>query len=489
MKTITVIPLGVPGSTALSSLEALKKADRLYLQTAEHPCSRVVTGENGLRPDAVPLDELYRSSFDFDELNDRIADTLTADPAEDIGFAVIGRGVGADLGQKLSKKAAEKGFALRVLPSSGFAEAALAAAFSAGKAEFFSDYDLRTARNLKISSPEQPLVIEELDTLLRAGEVKLALSEYYPDDWSVTLLSMDERGEYRARSLPVFELDRPGNAPLCGAATVLIVPACPLTERTRHGFESLMEVMHRLRAPGGCPWDAEQTHASLRSSLIEESYEVLDAIDREDMTALEEELGDLLLQVVFHAVIEEERSEFTIRDVITGIVNKLIYRHPHVFGDVKVNSSDDVLVNWENLKQKEKHQQTVADAMRSVPASFPALMRSCKIQKKAAHVGFDWPTAEEAFPKIAEEAEEVREAMTEGDKAHLTEEIGDLLFAVVNVARLKKVDPELALGAASDKFMRRFIAMEELIAANGLSLNEMTLEEMDRWWDRVKKRE
>ncbi len=489
MKTITVIPLGVPGSIALSSVEALKKADRLYLQTAEHPASRIVVGESGLRPDAIALDELYRSSFDFEELNSRIAERLTGDGAENVGFAVIGRGVGADLAGKLAKKAAEKHISLRFLPSSGFAEAALAAAFSAGETEPFSDYDLRTARSLMVSSPELPLVIEECDTLLRAGEVKLQLLEYYPDDHRVMLCSMDDSGAYKAQSLPVFELDRPGNARLYGAATVLIVPACPLTKRTRHGMESLMEVMHRLRAPGGCPWDAEQTHSSLRSSLIEESYEVLDAIDREDMTALEEELGDLLLQVVFHAVIEEERSEFNMRDVITGIVNKLIYRHPHVFGDVKVNSSDDVLVNWENLKQKEKHQQTVADAMRSVPASFPALMRSYKIQKKAAHVGFDWPSAEEAFPKIAEEAEEVREAMAEGSGPHLAEEIGDLLFAVVNVARLKKVDPELALGAASDKFMRRFIAMEELIAKEGLSLSDMTLEEMDRRWDRVKKGE
>ncbi|MBR6006028.1 MAG: nucleoside triphosphate pyrophosphohydrolase [Clostridia bacterium] len=250
-----------------------------------------------------------------------------------------------------------------------------------------------------------------------------------------------------------------------------------------------MELMYHLRAPGGCPWDAEQTHKSLRSSLIEESYEVLDALDRDDMAGLEEELGDLLLQVVFHAVIEEERSEFTMRDVTTGIVNKLIYRHPHVFGDVHVRNSDDVLFNWENLKQKEKHLETVADTMRSVPAAFPALMRSYKIQKKAAHVGFDWPDALTALPKVAEEAEEVREAALTGDKDHIYEEIGDLLFACVNVARLLKIDPELALGAATDKFMRRFIAMEELIAKDGRSLSGMTLEEMDAYWDTVKKSE
>ena len=298
---------------------------------------------------------------------------------------------------------------------------------------------------------------------------------------------MNAAGEYEVKMLPVYMLDHAENAALYGAATVIIVPPCELTRRSRHGLEALMEVMHRLRAPGGCPWDAEQTHSSLRSSLIEESYEVLDAIDREDMTALEEELGDLLLQVVFHAVIEEERSEFTMRDVVTGIVNKLIYRHPHVFGDVSVGSSDEVLTNWENLKQKEKHQSTVADAMRAVPASFPALMRSYKVQKKAAHVGFDWPNALEALPKVLEEAGEVREAIESGESAHISEEIGDLLFACVNTARLLKVDPELALGEATEKFMRRFIAMEALILSDGRHFEGMTLDEMDLYWEKVKK--
>ena len=247
-----------------------------------------------------------------------------------------------------------------------------------------------------------------------------------------------------------------------------------------------MEVMHRLRAPGGCPWDAEQTHSSLRSSLIEESYEVLDAIDREDATALEEELGDLLLQVVFHAIIEEERREFNMIDVISGIVNKLIYRHPHVFGEVKVNSADDVLVNWEALKKKEKHQDTVADTMRSIPAAFPALMRSSKIQKKAANVGFDFDNAAMALPKVHEEADEVLAAINSGDKENLAEEIGDLLFACVNVARLVKVDPELALSAATDKFMKRFISMEALILSEGKRLEGMGLTEMDSYWDRIK---
>lgn len=486
MKTITIIPLGVPGSTTASSAEAIKASERLFLQTAQHPAARICLE---LRPDAIALDELYASSFDFDELNECVAERLTSDDAENIGFAVLGRGAGEALMQKLAEKAHERGFRLSVLPGAGFAEAAFAAAFSAGCLPYFSDHTVKSARDLTCCDPELPLVIEEVDSLLRAGEVKLVLSEYYPDELPAAVAKMDENGVYTVRSIPVFELDRPQNAALYGADTVIMLPRCGLMERKKHGFDALMEVMRRLRAPGGCPWDAEQTHKSLRSSLIEESYEVLDALDREDMTGLEEELGDLLLQVVFHAVIEEERREFTMRDVTTGIVSKLIYRHPHVFGDVHVNNADDVLFNWENLKQKEKHQQTVADAMRSVPAAFPALMRSYKIQKKAAHVGFDWPDAESALPKVPEEAEEVREAIAAGDREHTAEEIGDLLFACVNVARLLKVDPELALNAATDKFMRRFIAMEKLILGEGRSLSDMSLEEMDTYWERIKKSE
>lgn len=491
MKVLTIIPLGTPCTMSKANMDALMNSQKLIFQTLEHPCAEAALVSCGIDPkNVISMDEYYNGSFDFDELNEAIAARLASafdEPGvEAVGFAVLGRGAGADLIRKIHTHLPEKHAALMILPSCGFAEAALASAFGAGL-PYFSDFDLRTAQSLKISDPEQPLVIEECDTLLRAGEVKLMLSEYYPDDHALYLANMNAAGEYEVKMLPVHMLDHAENAPLYGAATVVIVPPCELARRSRHGFEALMEVMRRLRAPGGCPWDAEQTHSSLRSSLIEESYEVLDALDREDMTALEEELGDLLLQIVFHAVIEEERSEFTMRDVTTGIVNKLIYRHPHVFGDVSVGSSDEVLTNWENLKQKEKHQSTVADAMRAVPASFPALMRSYKVQKKAAHVGFDWPNALEALPKVLEEAGEVREAIESGESAHISEEIGDLLFACVNTARLLKVDPELALGEATEKFMRRFIAMEALILSDGRHFEGMTLEEMDLYWEKVKK--
>lgn len=488
MKSITIVPLATPGMLTKAAETALNTADRLFLQTAEHPVSRILI-RDGVIKNAEAFDAYYNESFDFDELNERIALRL-ADEAEsrDVCCAVLGRGAGEALMKALMLLSAERGISVRCLPSSGFCQAALSAAFNAG-VSYFSDHDLRTAADLRAISVDMPLVIEEVDTLLRAGEVKLILGEYYPDEHTVHIAAMDETGEYRVVSMPLCQIDAQNNAALYGAASVLIVERCELEKCTRHGFDALMDVMYRLRAPGGCPWDAEQTHTSLRSSLIEESYEVLDAIDRNDLTALEEELGDLMLQVVFHAIIEEERSEFTMRDVITGIVNKLIYRHPHVFGSVKVAGADEVLVNWENLKQKEKHQQSVADAMRAVPAAFPALMRSYKIQKKAAHVGFDWPKATDALEKVREETDEVLAAIEANDPENIYEEIGDLLFACVNTSRLAKVDPELALASATDKFMRRFIEMEGLILDDGLDLSALSLEQMDAYWDRVKKTE
>ena len=481
MNTITIIPLATPGTISGASIEAIKAADKLYVQTAKHFCAEIVSR---LRSDAAGMDDLYDECSDFDELNERLADRLTSGGS--CSYAVLNRGINSALMSKLRQYAIDRGFSFSIIPSQGYAEAALSACLNQGFDVDECEYSIRSAMSLSVNDTNNELIVEEIDSLLMAGDVKLKLLELYPDEHEVFLCTLNPCCGYIAENLPLCRLDFPENAPKFDAATVLVVPKCSLTQRTRHGMDGLMEVMHRLRAPGGCPWDAEQTHSSLRSSLIEESYEVLDAIDREDATALEEELGDLLLQVVFHAIIEEERREFNMIDVVSGIVNKLIYRHPHVFGEVKVNSADDVLVNWEALKKKEKHQDTVADTMRSVPAAFPALMRSGKIQKKAANVGFDFDNAAMALPKVHEEADEVLAAINSGDKENLAEEIGDLLFACVNVARLVKVDPELALSAATDKFMKRFISMEALILSEGKRLEGMSLTEMDSYWDRIK---
>lgn len=257
-----------------------------------------------------------------------------------------------------------------------------------------------------------------------------------------------------------------------------------LLDKKSYDFNDLVEIVRILRAPGGCPWDAEQTHQSIRRNLLEEAYEVVEAIDENSPDHLKEELGDLLLQVVFHAGIARDDGWFDLNDVADGECKKLIFRHPHVFGDVTVRSSGEVLVNWEELKRKEKGQNSYADTVDAVARSLPALWRAEKVQKKAAKCGFDWDNIDGAADKLAEEAEEFRAALKgDGDPV---EELGDLLFAAVNAARFLKVDPEDCLHAASDKFSARFRKVEELAAAQGKKLDDMSLAEMDELWDAVK---
>ena len=244
--------------------------------------------------------------------------------------------------------------------------------------------------------------------------------------------------------------------------------------------------MHRLRAPGGCPWDAEQTHESLLPHLIEEAYEVAEAARSGDMAHFCEELGDLLLQPVFHAEIASETGAFTLDDIARGITEKLIRRHPHVFGEAKVDGSEGVLKQWDEIKRAEKgdRPQTL---LHGISMGLPSLMRAQKLQKKAAKVGFDWPDAAPVLDKIREEADEIKEAVAAGDPRAVAEEVGDLLFSVVNLARKLGVDAESALAAANGKFESRFGAVEARIKAAGKNMADCTLAELDAEWDAVKR--
>ncbi len=254
--------------------------------------------------------------------------------------------------------------------------------------------------------------------------------------------------------------------------------------KNSYNCQDLMEIVRVLRHPGGCPWDQEQTHQSIRRNFLEETYEVAEAIDREDLDGLKEELGDVLLQVFFHTSIEEDAGRFTLDDVADGVCKKLIYRHPHVFGDVTVDSTDQVLSNWEELKKKEKHQDTQADAVDAVARTLPALWRAEKMKKKAAKAGFDWRDVSGALDKLFEEAEELKAAVLneEGDPV---EELGDVLFAAVCVGRFLEADPEVALHAACDKFSARFRRLEALTAERGLKLDELSGQEQIALWREV----
>ena len=260
-------------------------------------------------------------------------------------------------------------------------------------------------------------------------------------------------------------------------------------EKSRKAMARLLMIMEKLRGENGCPWDKEQDHISLRKYMIEECYEVIDAIDRNDDDDLREELGDLLLQVVFHAQLGRERGVFDFADVADGISEKMIRRHPHVFGNGHCDTADEVLVNWAAIKEEEKKDKGKVSRRLDIPQTFPALYRAQKVQKKAADVGFDWDQSEDVEAKILEEIKEVKEAAAGGDRAAIQDEIGDLLFAAVNWSRFYHIDGEEALRESTEKFRRRFYKMEDLILAEGKDLGEMSLEEMDAYWERVKAEE
>ena len=254
----------------------------------------------------------------------------------------------------------------------------------------------------------------------------------------------------------------------------------------KYSIEQLLEIMRKLRAPDGCPWDKEQTHASIRSNFLEEAYEAVDAIDRDHTEDMCEELGDVLMQVVFHAVMAEEENRFDFSDVVDGVCKKLVYRHPHVFGNVKADTTEKVLDNWEKLKRVEKSQSTYTDTLRSIPSAFPALLRAQKVQNRASKAGYDFESAFAAFLKIKEETDEVNEIINSGNKERLTEELGDLLFSVVNTGRLLGIDCEEALSRATAKFTDRFENAENMIIADGLDMKEVSSDKLDEYWNKAK---
>lgn len=258
-------------------------------------------------------------------------------------------------------------------------------------------------------------------------------------------------------------------------------------QKDKYNFEDLLRIMEILRAPDGCMWDREQDHQSIRRNFIEETYEVCEAIDEQDTEHLKEELGDVLLQVVFHTQMEKEKGVFDIGDVADGVCKKLIFRHPHIFGSVKVGSSEEILRNWDALKRVEKHQETDTAALDSVARSLPSLIRAEKLQKKAAKVGFDWENVQGAFDKVGEETEELQQAI--GGNGDAEEELGDLLFAVVNVARHLKIDPERALEKTCNKFISRFASMERQARGENKVLSDLSLAELDALWNKSKEQE
>lgn len=259
-----------------------------------------------------------------------------------------------------------------------------------------------------------------------------------------------------------------------------------MKNKEKYSYNDLLEIIQILRSKNGCPWDLKQTHNSLLPNLLEETYEVIDAIKKNNKDSLKEELGDLLLQIVFHARISEEDNEFTMEEVIDGICKKLILRHPHIFGNVIANTTEKVLDNWEQIKKIEKGYKTQTEVLRSVPEVLPSLLRAYKVQKKAAHVGFDWNNIDDVIKKIDEEKKELLDAIKNNNKNEILEEYGDYLFSIVNFARFLKINPEFALTNTTEKFINRFEYVENTAISQDKKLENMTFKEMDKLWEEAK---
>ncbi|MFC4768552.1 nucleoside triphosphate pyrophosphohydrolase [Effusibacillus consociatus] len=481
MAILHIVGLG-PGSWTglpLGTYQILQEGKKLFLRTERHPVVQDLE-KKGIR--FHPLDELYEQAEDFESLYQEIVDKLFREAKEhgEIVYAVPGHpGVAERTVRIALEKGASAGVEIKLGPGHSFLDELLLR-IGVDPTDGLLILD---GTDLKASSlnPTLHTILVQVYNQEIAAEVKLCLMEDYPDDYPVTVArAVGVEAQERVEQVPLYELDR---LDFVDHLTTLYLPGSEEARITHRQFSKLVEIVQILRSPEGCPWDREQTHQSIRKNVIEEAYEVAEAIDLDDPDALSEELGDLLLQVALHAQIASEEGTFTIHDTIQAINDKLIRRHPHVFGNKDAADAEDALTNWEEIKRQEKREKGLPEGVSildSVPASQPAMAVSYKLQKKAAEVGFEWPDVDGVLDKIKEELEELRETQ---DKS---EELGDVLFVLVNLARYLKVDPEESLAKTNHKFRRRFAYIEKKLSEQGKSFQNSTLEEMDHWWNEAK---
>ncbi len=427
-------------------------------------------------------DHAYEKYDSFDDVYKYIAEDLITKikDDEDLIYAVPGHPLVAEKSViNLIELCKENNIQYEVLPAVSFVDAMMEA-LQVDPIEGVKIIDAFDMKN-QILDKRVGTIITQVYNNFIASEVKLRLLEGYEDDTEIIFVrAAGVEGLESIRKIPLYELDWQEDIDYLTSIYI------PKDLGNKKDFQDLLDIIETLRNPGGCPWDREQTHESLKSALLEECYEVIDAIENEDEDALIEELGDVLLQVVFHASIGKEDGYFDIMDVIGGISNKMINRHPHVFGNEEANTSEQVLVNWDEIKKEEKGIKTLTEEMQNIAKSLPAATRAYKVQKKAKKVGFDWDDVNCAMDKVKEELNEIKEVYNCEDKSIIEGEVGDLLFACINVARFLEVDGELALDKTIKKFIKRFSYIENEAIKNNKNLKDMTLEEMDKLWEEAK---
>jgi tetrapyrrole methylase family protein/MazG family protein len=481
--TITIVGLGPgnPNHLTREAWELLSQADRVYLRTARHPTVA------SLPPHLVihTFDQLYETLPDFGSVYDTIAEQIVmlGRRPQGVIYAVPGHPmIGESSVQCILARAQQENLPVRLVEGLSFVEPVLSLLGIDGLPglQLADATDLAAAHHPPLD-PDRPALIGQLYSQRLASDVKLTLMNAYPDDHPVTLVRAAGTAGGAMTTCPLYELDRVSSP---DHLTTLYVPPLP----NPGGLPAFQETVARLRAPDGCPWDREQTHQTLRNNLLEEAYEVLAAIDADDASNLRQELGDLLMQIAMHVQIATEAGEFKFADVIGQIDAKLKRRHPHVFGDVVVEGTQDVLRNWEAIKANERAEEGGTDRSRleGVPAILPALARAQQIGERVARTGFDWPDLDGVLAKLAEEIAELRAAE---DAERREQEMGDLLFTLVNVARWLKVDAESALRSACDRFTSRYAEMERAARAQGLELADLPLADLDTLWEQAKGRE
>lgn len=478
---ITVVGLGAGSPSALSAQawKALQSGKPVWLRTAIHPTVAA------LQESGIPFqsfDPLYERAESFDTLYAQIVEKLfSLEQDGDIIYAVPGHPlISEESVRLLLERARKQGVAVRIVGSTSFLEPTLEA-LGLCITDGVQVIDALSASQYPPDQSMHVLYYQVYDGFV-ASDLKLLLMRYYPEEHVVHVVrAAGVSEEQRVQAVPLYQLDR---VPVDHLTSVHVPP---LSADDRRDFAGLVHIVARLRGPGGCPWDREQTHETLRTYLLEEAYEVLDAINTRDNAKLCEELGDVLLQVVLHAQLANEAGRFDIQDVVSQQCEKLVRRHPHVFGDVQVRDSAEVLRNWERIKAEENNPAPRQSVMDGVIPSLPALAFALEVSKRAVKVGFEWPDLQGVLDKFREEQVELAEAVAQGDRPRIEAEIGDLLFTLVNIARHLKVDAEQALHAMVRRFIVRFQQMEQLAREQGKQLERLTLEEWDALWEQAKR--
>ncbi len=479
---IRVVGLGPGAKEALTigALDILRNNNNVFFRTEKHPN---VDYLKSLGIDFISYDNFYEKYDNFDDIYINIAEDLVRihEEKEDIVYAVPGHPLVAEKSVTLLLKLCdERGIEVEIIPSVSFIDAVMES-LKIDPIEGVKIIDAFDIKN-QIMDKRIGVVITQVYNRFIASETKLALCEYYKDDTEIYFVrAAGVKGEESIRKIKLYDLDRQEDIDYLTSIYI------PRDEDNTKDFYDLTKVIETLRGENGCMWDLEQTHDSLKRCLIEECYEVIEAIEEQDDDKLIEELGDILLQVVFHAQIGKEEGFFSINDVIEGITNKMINRHPHIFGEIEVNSTEDILDNWDKIKEKEKEFTSYTDTLKHIPKYLPGLIRAEKVQKNAGKVGFDWENVEPAMEKVIEELNEIKDVYKLQNRSKIEEEVGDLIFAAVNVARLLDIDPEFAVNYTIDKFIRRFQFMEQSAGKRGLNLKNMTLDEMDLLWNEAKR--